>query len=152
MKICSENYVKDINKPTLCRKKSPNCFDTQTGCVLRNTKELRKHLKFTTRKFHSAGCDSCHLWRSGRIAGAALIGAHINMHYCCYYYYYYYYYYYSRIFHFSASAGKNSPILRYVINRNRLDGLICSLKSFLQLNMFQELQIFGFVCTYWDAG
>ena len=28
-----------------------------------------------------------------------------------------------------------------VINRIRLDGLICSLKSFLQLNMCQELQI-----------
>ena len=29
-----------------------------------------------------------------------------------------------------------------VINRIRLGGLICSLKSFLQLNMCQELQIF----------
>jgi len=42
--------------------------------------------------------------------------------------------------------------LRYVINRNRLGGLICNLKSFLQLNVFQELQVFAFVCTYWDAG
>jgi hypothetical protein len=67
-------------------------------------------------------------------------------------YYYYYYYYYHRISHFSASAGKHSPILGYEINRNRLGGLINNLKSFLQLNMFQELQIFAFVCTYWDAG
>ena len=63
--------------------------------------------------------------------------------YCCYYY---------RISHYSASAGKHSPILGYVINRIRLDGLIYNLKSFVQLNMFQELQIFAFVCTYWDAG
>jgi hypothetical protein len=33
-----------------------------------------------------------------------------------------------------------------------LDGLIYNLKSFLQLTMFQELQIFAFVCTYSDAG
>jgi len=26
------------------------------------------------------------------------------------------------------------------------------LKSSLQLNMCQELQIFAFVCTYWDGG
>ena len=39
-----------------------------------------------------------------------------------------------------------------IINRNRLDGLIYNFKSFLQLNMFQELQIFAFVCTYLDAG
>ena len=32
------------------------------------------------------------------------------------------------------------------INRIRLGGLICSLKSFLQLNMCQELQIFAVVC------
>ena len=31
------------------------------------------------------------------------------------------------------------------INRIRLGGLICSLKSFLQLNMCQELQIFAAV-------
>jgi hypothetical protein len=59
------------------------------------------------------------------------------------YYYYYYYYYHNRILHFSTSAGKHSPILRYVISRNRLGGLIYNLKSFLQLNMFQELQIFA---------
>ena len=35
-----------------------------------------------------------------------------------------------------------------VINRIRLGGLICSLKSFLQLNMCQELQIFAVVYTY----
>jgi len=68
------------------------------------------------------------------------------------YYYYYYYYYYYRISHFSASADKHSPILWYAINSNRLGGLICNLKSFLQLNMFQELQIFAFVYTYSDAG
>jgi len=36
-----------------------------------------------------------------------------------------------------------------VINRIRLGGLICSLKSFLQLNMCQELQIFAivYICT-----
>jgi len=32
-----------------------------------------------------------------------------------------------------------------VINRIRLGGLICSLKSFLQLNMCQELQIYAVV-------
>ena len=35
-----------------------------------------------------------------------------------------------------------------VINRIRLGGLICSLKSFLQLNMYQELQIFAVVYMY----
>ena len=57
-----------------------------------------------------------------------------------------------RLSHFSASAVKHSPILWYVINSNRLGGLIYNFKSFLQLNIFQELQIFVFVCTYWDAG
>ena len=38
------------------------------------------------------------------------------------------------------------------INRVRLGGLICSLKSFLQLNMCQELQIFAAVYMYWGAG
>jgi len=47
-----------------------------------------------------------------------------------------------RISHFSASAGKHVPILGYVINRTRLGGLTYNLKSFLQLNIFQELQIF----------
>jgi hypothetical protein len=58
----------------------------------------------------------------------------------------------NKISHFSASARKHSPSLGHVINRIRLDGVICNLKSFLQLNMFQELQNFAFVCTYWDAG
>ena len=39
-----------------------------------------------------------------------------------------------------------------VINRITLGGLICSLKSFLQLNMCQELQIFAVVYMYWGAG
>ena len=39
-----------------------------------------------------------------------------------------------------------------VINRIRLGGHICSLKSFLQLNMCQELQIFAAVYMYWGAG
>ena len=38
-----------------------------------------------------------------------------------------------------------------VINRIRLCGLICSLKSFLQLNMCQELQIFAVVYMYSHA-
>ena len=38
-----------------------------------------------------------------------------------------------------------------VISRIRLGGLICSLKSFLQLNMCQELQISTFVYMYWGA-
>ena len=38
-----------------------------------------------------------------------------------------------------------------VIKRIRSVGLICSLKSFLQLNMCQELQIFAVVCVYWGA-
>ena len=39
-----------------------------------------------------------------------------------------------------------------VINRIRLAGLICSLRSSLQLNMCQELQIFASVYMYWGAG
>ena len=39
-----------------------------------------------------------------------------------------------------------------VINRIKLGGLICSLKSFLQLNMCQELQIFAGVFMYCGAG
>jgi len=38
-----------------------------------------------------------------------------------------------------------------VINRIRLGDLICSLKSFLQLNMCQELQIFAVVHMYSGA-
>jgi hypothetical protein len=44
-----------------------------------------------------------------------------------------------RISHFSALAGKYSPILGYFINRVRLGGLMCNLGNFLQLNMCQEL-------------
>jgi hypothetical protein len=78
----------------------------------------------------------------------------INEDSLSYYYYYYYYYYlhHYRISRFFASAGKHSPFLVYVINRSKLGGLICNLKCFLQCNMFQELQIFAFVCTYSDAG
>jgi len=38
-----------------------------------------------------------------------------------------------------------------VINRISLGGLICSLKSFLQLNMCQDLQIFAVLYMYWGA-
>jgi hypothetical protein len=38
-----------------------------------------------------------------------------------------------------------------VINRIRLGDLICSLESFLQLNMCQELQIFAVVYMYSGA-
>jgi hypothetical protein len=38
------------------------------------------------------------------------------------------------------------------MNRIRLGGLNYSLESFLQLNMYQELQIFAFVYMYLDAG
>jgi hypothetical protein len=66
------------------------------------------------------------------------------------YYYYYYYYYYHRISRFSASTGKHSLFLGFVINRNKLGDLICNLKCFLQLNMFQELQFLflSFICMY----
>ena len=39
-----------------------------------------------------------------------------------------------------------------VINRIRVGGLICGLKSFLQLNMCQELQVFAVLYMYWGAG
>jgi hypothetical protein len=38
-----------------------------------------------------------------------------------------------------------------ILNRIRLGGLTCSLKSFLQLNTCQELQIFAVVYMYWGA-
>ena len=38
-----------------------------------------------------------------------------------------------------------------IINRIRLDSLICNLKSFLQLNMCQELHFFAVVYMYWGA-
>jgi len=60
---------------------------------------------------------------------------------------YYYYYYYYRMSHFSALVVKYSPILGCSNQQIRLGGLICSLKSFLQLNMCQELQILqSYVC------
>jgi len=42
--------------------------------------------------------------------------------------------------------------LDVVINKIRLGGLICSIKSFLQLNMCQELQIFAVVYTCMYSG
>ena len=44
------------------------------------------------------------------------------------------------------------PSWDLVINRIRLGVLICSLKSFLQLNMCHELQIFAIVYMYSGAG
>jgi hypothetical protein len=103
-------------------------------------------------------------------------------HHHHHHHYHHYHHHHYRISHFSATAGKHSPILGHVINRNRLGGLIYNLtlilltwkiwrapnnarksqmefnsafkglKTFLQLNMFQELQIFAFVRTYSDAG
>jgi hypothetical protein len=57
-----------------------------------------------------------------------------------------------RISHFSALAGKYSPILGCVINRIRLGGLMCNLGNFLQLNMCQELPLFAFVYVCLGAG
>jgi hypothetical protein len=54
-----------------------------------------------------------------------------------------------RISHFSALAGKYSPILGCIINRIRLGGLMCKLGKFLQLNMCQELPLFAFVYMYY---
>ena len=39
-----------------------------------------------------------------------------------------------------------------VLNRIRLGGLSCSLKNFVQLNMFQELQISAVVYMHSGAG
>ena len=64
-------------------------------------------------------------------------------------YYYYYYHHHHHHHHYRISRFF---VLGFVINKSKLCGLICNLKSFLQLNMFQELQIFAFVCTYSDAG
>ena len=47
--------------------------------------------------------------------------------------------------------GNIHPSWDVVINRIRLGGLTCSLKSFLQLNMCQELQIFAVVYIYLGA-
>jgi hypothetical protein len=57
-----------------------------------------------------------------------------------------------RISHFSALAGKYSPILGCITNRIRLGGLMCNLENFLQLNMCQELPLFASVCMYVGAG
>jgi len=70
-----------------------------------------------------------------------------DLHYCYYHHHHHHHHHW-----ISHSAGKHLPILGCVINRIRLDGLIYNLKSFLQLNMFQELQIFSFVCKYSNAG
>ena len=59
--------------------------------------------------------------------------------------------YYYRISHFSAWLWNIHLCWDVVINRIRLGGLICSLKSFLQLNMCQELQIFAVVYMHSGA-
>jgi len=63
----------------------------------------------------------------------------------------YYYYYYYEFLTSQLWLGNIRLSWDVIINRIRLDGLICSLKSFLQLNMCQELQIFAVVCMYWGA-
>jgi hypothetical protein len=68
-----------------------------------------------------------------------------------YYYYYYYHYHHHRISHFSAMLENIHLSWDITINRITLGGLIHSLKSALQLNMCQELQIFAFVYMYLDA-
>jgi len=55
---------------------------------------------------------------------------------------YYYYYYFIDFLTSQFWLGNIHLSWDVVINRIRLGGLICSLKSFLQLNMYQELQIF----------
>jgi hypothetical protein len=57
-----------------------------------------------------------------------------------------------RISHFSALAGKYSPILGCIINRIRLGGLMCNLENFLQLNMCREFPLFAFVYMCLGAG
>jgi len=61
------------------------------------------------------------------------------------YYLLLYYYYYYRISHFQLWLGNIHLSWDVVINRIRLGGLICIFKSFLQLNMCQELQILAVV-------
>jgi hypothetical protein len=56
------------------------------------------------------------------------------------------------ISHFSASAGKFSPILGCIISRIRLGGLMCNLGNFLQLNTCQELPLSAFVYMCLGAG
>jgi hypothetical protein len=56
-----------------------------------------------------------------------------------------------RISHYSALAGKYSPILG-CINRIRLGGVTCNLGNFLQLSMCQELPLFASVYMCLGAG
>jgi hypothetical protein len=78
------------------------------------------------------------------------------------YYYYYYYHHHHHHHHQQQQHYLNFSLLSFqlgnihlsrdlIINRNRLGGLIYNLESFLQLNMFQELEIFAFVYMYLDA-
>ena len=57
----------------------------------------------------------------------------------------------SEFFTFQLWLGNIHLSWDVVINRIRLGGLICNLKSFLQLNMCQELQIFAVVCIHSGA-
>jgi len=52
---------------------------------------------------------------------------------------------------FQLCLGNIRLSLDVVMNRISLGGLICSLKSFLQVNMCQELQIFAAVYMYSGA-
>ena len=63
----------------------------------------------------------------------------------------YYYYYYIIIEFLTSQLWLGNIHLSWdvVINRIRLGGLICNLKSFLQLNMSQELEIFAAVYMYY---
>ena len=63
-------------------------------------------------------------------------------------YCYYCYYCYFRILTSQLWLRNIHLSLDEVIHRIRLDGLICSSKSFLRLNVYQELQICAFVCMY----
>jgi hypothetical protein len=62
-----------------------------------------------------------------------------------------FFYYYLNFSLLSFQLGNIHLPWDLIINRNRLDGLIYNLESFLQLNMCQELQIFAFVYMYLDA-
>jgi len=65
-----------------------------------------------------------------------------------------YYYYYIIIEFLTSQLWLGNIHLSWdvVINRIRLGGFICSQKSFLQLNMCQELHIFAVVCMYSGVG
>jgi hypothetical protein len=73
----------------------------------------------------------------------------VQMEMNCYYYYYYYYYLNFSLLSFQLE--NIHPSWDLVIKRNRLGGLIYNLGSSLQLNTYQELQIFAFVYMYLDA-